>query len=99
MHLLSLRPQLWPLRSNFNKSQPLQKNKYASRPLWNFHRAWDAYYIYVEESLSYHGDSMLSIGRSGIFYQYSLHGYPYEQRKRTYMGRRSDQYWSRHEAV
>ena len=29
---------------------------------------------------------MLSIGRSGIFYQYSLHGYPYKLPKRTYMG-------------
>lgn len=29
---------------------------------------------------------MLSIGRSGISYQYSLHGHPYELPKRTYMG-------------
>ena len=35
---------------------------------------------------------MLSIGRSGIFYQYSLHGYPYELRKRSYIGRSVDQY-------
>ena len=29
---------------------------------------------------------MLSIGRSGISYQYSLHGYLYKLPKRTYMG-------------
>ena len=59
----------------------------------------DTHYIYVEESLSYHGDSMLSIGRSGISYQYLLHGYPYKLQKQTYIDRRSDQYWSRREAI
>ena len=42
---------------------------------------------------------MLYIGRSDIFYQYSLHGYPYKLPKRTYIGHRSDQYWSRREAI
>lgn len=42
---------------------------------------------------------MLSMGRSGISYQYLLHGYPYKLQKRTYMGQCSDQYWSRREAI